>query len=142
MRAELSPVALVLLLVPFVAAETAPDGARLTRRASFREGDNLEIYDKKNRLMAHRKVFLTRRLTEQEEKMAFDALQQHEQSKAGRLPTSRNQKGSVYHVFQKSTMGVIGKEGLAVTHSGKADTPFFELPVDALEPVDERTEMR
>ena len=45
-------------------------------------------------------------------------------------------KGDEVHLFHGHTYGVIGKSGVAVTKTRDGDTPFFELPADALEAKD------
>ena len=99
------------------------------RRASFRAGDDSDTYERKNRLLAapNGTLVLKRELAPAEAVYAMDAYIVAETERRERCSA-----GALYYVWNGHSYGVIRSSGIAVTHLGFP--PFFELPVDALEP--------
>jgi hypothetical protein len=110
--------------------------SRLGRRASFRAGDDPVTYERKNRLLAapNGTVVLSRELTPGEAQYALEAYTAAAETERTERTerTQRFSPGALYYIWNGPSYGVIGSSGIAATHLGFP--PFFELPVDALEP--------
>ena len=107
--------------------------SRLGRRASFRAGDDPVTYERKNRLLAapNGTVVLSRELTPGEAQYALEAYTAAAETERTER-TQRFSPGALYYIWNGPSYGVIGSSGIAATHLGFP--PFFELPVNALEP--------